>query len=156
MYVWIRISSRQLGGVAPYSNRANLGACVVPAQVLVRHLVCTNADLAEVSRVVGRLMSAADVQTAISNAVTEAVRLLLNAAQPLTNPRPQASAIEGRKLRQNFLDAFGVEPEFVPTWRPAGQTWDRGAVVRERLRCAARILSNGSLRYHCWGPLSCR
>jgi hypothetical protein len=158
MYLWKRAGLRQSvrARFGESSASVGLGACVVPTEVLVRHLFCTNADLAEVSRVVGRPMSAADVRTAITNAVAEAVRLLLQAAQPLTLPRPQSGTSEGRTLRQDFLDAFGVEPEFVPNWRPAGQKWDRGSVVRERLRCAARILSNGSMRYQCWGPLSCR
>jgi hypothetical protein len=132
---------------------SGLGACVVPSSVLVRHLVCSAADLAAISGVVGLAVSAADVRTAITAAVERAVRLLIDAAQPLTNPRPGSGP--GVILRQNFQEAFAVLPEFVPTWRPAGATWDRGGVVRERLRCAARILSNGSLRYHCWGPLSC-
>jgi hypothetical protein len=158
MYLLIRAGSRRPAHARLGESSAvvTLGACVVPAQVLVRHLFCTNADLAEVSRVVGRPMSANDVRTAITNSVAEAVNLLLRAAQPLTFPRPQSGTSEGRILRQDFLDAFGVEPEFVPNWRPAGQKWDRGSVVRERLRCAARILSNGSIHYRCWGPLSCR
>ena len=39
--------------------------------------------------------------------------------------------------------------------RPAGQTWDIGAVVRERLRCAAKIMSEGDIEFVAWGPLSC-
>ncbi len=132
-----------------------LGACVVPTTVSVRKLLCTAADLAAISGVVGRPVSADEVRTIITTAVEQAVRLLLNAAQPLTRPRPAPDTQEGVTLRQHFLDAFGVAPEFVPTWRPAGARWDRGDVVRERLHCAARILSNGSIRYRCWGPLSC-
>jgi hypothetical protein len=137
------------------SRRVNsLGACVVPTSVSVRNLLCTAADLAAISRVVGRRVSAAEVRTAITTAVERAVRFLLNAAQPLTHPRPGSGP--GVIMRLNFIEAFGIAPEFVPTWRPAGARWDRGAVVRERLRCAARILANGSIRYRCWGPLSCR
>jgi len=133
---------------------SGLGACVVPTTVSVRHLLCTNADLAAISAVVGRAVSSAEVRAAITAAVEEAVRLLLAAAQPLSQPRPGSGP--GVIMRQNFQEAFTVVPEFVPTWRPAGAKWDRGAVVRERLRCAARILANGSIRYRCWGPLSCR
>jgi hypothetical protein len=156
MYLLTGARFSQFGdaGFTTPHTKDGLGACVVPTNVLVRHLHCTRADLAEISRVVRRPMTAGDVRTVINTAATEAVRQLMNAATPLTNPRP--SGAQGVMLRQHFVDAFGVQPEFVPTWRPAGQTWDRGAVVRERLRCAARILSNGSIRYRCWGPLSCR
>ncbi len=151
------IQTREGLGQPGRGPRVNgLGACVVPASVSVRKLRCTAADLAAISGVVGRPVSAAEVRTAITTAVEQAVRLLLNAAQPLSRPRPAPDSQEGVMLRQHFLDAFGVAPEFFPTWRPAGARWDRGAVVRERLRCAARILSNGSIRYRCWGPLSCR
>src|SRR5262245_38388235 len=119
---------------------SGLGACVVPTTVSVRHLLCTNADLAAISAVVGRAVSSAEVRAAITAAVEEAVRLLLAAAQPLSQPRPGSGP--GVIMRQNFQEAFTVVPEFVPTWRPAGAKWDRGAVVRERLRCAARILAN--------------
>jgi hypothetical protein len=131
-----------------------LSACVVPTSVSVRQLGCTAADLAAISGVVGRPVSATEVRTSITTAVEQAVRFLLNAAQPLSHPRPGSGP--GVMLRQHFLEAFGVAPEFVPSWRRAGARWDRGAVVRERLRCAARILSNGSIRYRCWGPLFCR
>jgi hypothetical protein len=132
----------------------SLGACVVPTSVSVRNLLCTAADLAAVSRVVGRPVSEAEVRIAITTAVNRAVRFLLNAAQPLTRPRSRSG--DGVIMRLHFIEAFGVAPEFVPTWRPAGARWDLGDVVRERLRCAARVLSNGSIRYRCWGPLSCR
>ena len=55
-------------------------------------------------------------------------------------------------MRQRFRDAFGTAPEFIPTWRPAGQTWDVGGVVRERLRCAAKIMSEGDIEFVAWGP----
>lgn len=149
------ILSREGLGQPGRGPRVNgLGACVVPTSVTVSKLRCTAADLAAISGVVGRPVSAAEVRTAITTAVERAVRFLLNAAQPLTHPRPGSGP--GVIMRLNFLEAFGVAPEFVPTWRPAGARWDRGAVVRERLRCAARILANGSIRYRCWGPLSCR
>src|SRR5262245_44833054 len=67
---------------------SGLGACVVPTTVSVRHLLCTNADLAAISAVVGRAVSSAEVRAAITAAVEEAVRLLLAAAQPLSQPRP--------------------------------------------------------------------
>ena len=133
-----------------------LGACVVPNTVAVRKLRCTAADLAAISGVVGRPVSAAEARTAITTSVEQAVQLLLNAARPLSRPRPAVGTDARVMLWQHFQDAFAVSPDFVPSWRPAGAQWDRGSVVRERLRCAARILSNGSIRYRCWGPLSCR
>jgi hypothetical protein len=142
--------------IADKTGRINgLSACEITSPAIVRHVICSAADLAEISRVVGRAMTAADVRAAITTPVQQAIRLLLAAAAPL-RPRPAPGTPERDTLDYNFRDAFGVTPDFVPSWRPAGQTWDRGAVVRERLRCAARILSNGSMRYHCWGPLSCR
>lgn len=133
-----------------------LGACVVPKKIVVRKLVCTADDLAAISAVVGRPVSAAEVRTAISTSVEQAVQLLLAAAQPLSRPRPAPGTDDRTMLWQHFQEAFAVPPDFVPSWRPVGAQWDRGSVVRERLRCAARILSNGSIRYRCWGPLSCR
>jgi hypothetical protein len=75
------------------------------------------------------------------------------AALPLRRPRAFGAA--GETMRRRFENAFGRRPEFVPTWRPAGQTWDIGAIVRERLRCAAKIMSEGDIEFVAWGPGSC-
>lgn len=135
---------------------SGIGACVVPASVSVRKLQCTDADLAAISAVAGKRVTAKEVRDAITRAVEQAVGILLRAAQPLTRPRPDSTSKPGDRLIRNFNEAFGVPPSYIPSWRPAGAQWDRGDVVQERLRCAARILSNGSIRYRCWGPRSCR
>ena len=145
MYLRIPANTRHING---------LGACQITNPVLVRHVICSAADLAEITGVVGRPMSAAQVRAAITKGVNEAVKLLTTAAASL-HPRPARGTPERDRLDLNFREAFGVASDHVPSWRPAGQTWDRGGVVRERLRCAARILSNGSIKYHCWGPRSC-
>lgn len=138
------------------ANRSSgLGACVVPAAVTLRELVLTDADRAAIGNALGlgRAATAAEVRTAITGAINRAVTLINRAAFPLR--RPRAAGAAGEAMRIRFRDAFGRMPEFVPTWRPAGQTWDIGAVVRERLRCAAKIMSEGDIEFVAWGPGSC-
>lgn len=139
-----------LGGTS-----SGLGACAVPAAVTLRRLVCTAADRTAIGAALGlgRDATAAEVRTIITDAVRRAVVLIARAAAPLR--RPRAAAVAGETMRLRFRDAFGTAPEFFPTWRPAEQTWDRGAVVRERLRCAAKIMSEGDIEFVCWGPGSC-
>ena len=132
---------------------SGLSACAVPASVTLRRFVCTAADRTAIGAALGRDVTAAEVRTIITNALRRAVFLIARAAAPLR--RPRATGAAGEPMRLRFRDAFGTAPEFVPTWRPAGQTWDRGAVVRERLRCAAKIMSEGDIEFICWGPLSC-
>ena len=138
-----------------------LGACVVPASVKLRRFVCTAADRTAIGAALGlkdahgnaRAATDAQVRTIIRDSLRRAVVLITRAAAPLR--RPRATGADGEQMRLRFRDAFGTAPEFVPTWRPAGQTWDRGAVVRERLRCAAKIMSEGDIEFVAWGPLSC-
>lgn len=134
---------------------SGLGACAVPASVTLQRLVCTTADRTAIGAALGlgRDATVAEVRTIITDAVRRAVVLIARAAAPLRRPRAGGAAGEAMRLR--FRDAFGTAPEFIPTWRPAGQTWDRGAVVRERLRCAAKIMSEGDIEFVCWGPGSC-
>lgn len=143
------------------NGTSGLGACAVPAAVTLRRLVCTNADRTAIGTALGltdasgnpRAATAAEVRTRITNAIQRAVTLINNAAAPLR--RPRAAGAAGETMRIRFRDAFGTMPEFVPSWRPAGQTWDRGAVVRERLRCAAKIMSEGDIEFFCWAAGSC-
>ena len=132
-----------------------LGLCVVPKQVSVRKLICTDADLAAIGAAMGkgRDLVIREVRTAIEDAVRRARVLIERAESQLKMPRATGQA--GDAMRQRFRDAFGTAPEFVPTWRPAGERWDIGAVVRERLRCAAKIMSEGHIEFVAWGPLSC-
>jgi hypothetical protein len=132
-----------------------LGLCVVPKQVTIRKLICTDADLAAIGAEMGkgRGLVIREVRIAIEDAARRAVVLIERAESQLKKPRATGQA--GDAMRQRFRDAFGTAPEFIPTWRPAGQTWDVGGVVRERLRCAAKIMSEGHIEFVAWGPLSC-
>lgn len=132
-----------------------LGACVVPRNVVIRRLICTDADLVAIGGVLGlgRDPVIREVRTAIEDAARRCVVLIERAESQLR--RPRATGLAGDAMRARFHDAFGRPPEFVPTWRPAGQTWDIGAVVRERLRCAAKIMSEGDIEFVAWGPGSC-
>ena len=132
-----------------------LGLCVVPKEVTIRKLVCTDADLAAIGAEMGkgRGLVIREVRIALEDAVRRALVLIERAESQLKKPRDTGQA--GDAMRQRFRDAFGTAPEFVPTWRPAGQTWDMGGVVRERLRCAAKIMSEGDIEFVAWGPGSC-
>lgn len=132
-----------------------LGLCVVPKQVAIRKLICTDADLAAIGAEMGkgRDLVIREVRIAIEDAARRAVVLIERAESQLKKPRATLQA--GDAMRQRFRNAFGTAPEFIPTWRPAGQTWDVGGVVRERLRCAAKIMSEGGIEFVAWGPLSC-
>ena len=132
-----------------------LGLCVVPKQVTIRKLICTDADLAAIGVETGkgRDLVIREVRIAIEDAVRRAMVLIERAESQLK--RPRAAGRAGDAMRQRFRDAFGTAPEFVPTWRPAGQTWDVGGVVRERLRCAAKAMSEGDIEFVAWGPGSC-
>ena len=131
------------------------GLCVVPKKVTIRKLLCTDADLAAIGAEMGkgRALVIREVRTAIEDSVRRAVVLIERAESQLKKPRATGQA--GDAMRERFRDAFGTAPEFVPTWRPAGQTWDVGGVVRERLRCAAKIMSEGDIEFVAWGPGSC-
>ena len=134
---------------------SGLGLCVVPKKVEIKKLVCTDADMAAIGAEMGkgRALVIREVRTAIEDAATHAVRLIERAESQLKKPRATGQA--GDAMRERFRDAFGRNPEFVPDFRPAGQTWDIGAVVRERLRCAAKIMSEGDIESVAWGPGSC-
>jgi hypothetical protein len=141
-------SEQRLGG-------SGLGLCVVPKKVEIKKLVCTDADMAAIGAEMkkGRALVIREVRTAIEDAATHAVRMIERAESQLKKPRATGQA--GDAMRERFRDAFGRNPEFVPGFRPAGQTWDIGAVVRERLRCAAKIMSEGDIEFVAWGPGSC-
>ena len=94
-----------------------------------------------------------EVRTTIEDTVRRA-RVLIERAESQLKFR-RATGQAGDAMRRRFRDAFGTTPEFVPTWRPAGEKWDIGAVVRERLRCAAGKMSDGSIEFIAWGPGSC-
>jgi hypothetical protein len=128
-------------------------ACVVPSAVKAPKIWAGPDQLLGIGGVLGRDVTEDEVRTVIVTAAKLAVKWLLKAAGALKRPRP--AALAGEPMRLHFREAFGTAPEFVPTWRPAGQKWDRGDVVRARLLCAAKILSNGSIEYFAFGPRMC-
>jgi hypothetical protein len=128
-------------------------ACVVPSAVKTPKIWAGPDQLLGIGGVLGRDVTEEEVRTVIVTAARLAVKWLLKAAGALKRPRP--ATLAGEPMRLRFREAFGTAPEFVPTWRPGGQKWDRGDVVRARLLCAARILSNGSIEYFAFGPRMC-
>src|SRR5688572_28557491 len=132
-----------------------LGACAVPPKVTIRKLICTDADLRGIGGelALGRDPVIREVRTDIEDAARRAVVLIERAESQLRRPRATGQA--GDAMRARFRSVFATSPEFVPAWRPAGQSWDVGAVVRERLRCTAKILSEGDIEFVAWGPGSC-
>ncbi len=112
---------------------------------LVRQLLCSDAQLAAISAVIGRPITRDEAREGITGAVGEAVRLATTSAD-LLDPSRRTSGV-----RAMFDNVFQVPPEHVPPWRPAGQTWTVGGVVRTRYREAARLLQGDSLHYSCWG-----
>ncbi len=128
-------------------------ACVVPGTVKVPRIWAGPDALLGIGGVVGRDVTEAEVRTVIVTAAKLAVKWLLKGAGALKRPRP--GPLAGEPMRLRFREAFGTSPEFVPDWRPAGQKWDRGDVVRARLLCAAKILAGGSIEYFAFGPRNC-
>lgn len=140
--------------IPPEAAATGLGAaCVVPSSVAAPTLRCDTEDLAAIAVAIGSVVTRTDACDAIKAASRLAVKWLLTAATALKHPRPKGVA--GELMRLKFKEAFGTSPEFVPTWRPAGEKWDRGDIVRARLLCAAKILAKGSIAFYCWGPRSC-
>ncbi len=139
----------------PHLGATGLGLCAIPKGVTVRNLIATDADLAAIGAQMGkgRDLVIREVRTTIEDTVRRALVLIERAESQLKFPRATLQA--GDAMRRRFREAFGTTPEFVPTWRPAGATWDMGAVVRERLRCAAKKMSDGSIEWVAWGPGSC-
>jgi hypothetical protein len=111
-----------------------------------RLLTCSDADRAQVARVVGRPVSAAQVRDAVQAAATQGAAEGRAVARALRPPRSAQTV-------QTFASVFNVPPTFVPNWRPAtGVRWrDLGELVAIRLEAAASILVGGHMRFYCWG-----
>jgi hypothetical protein len=125
--------------------------CVVPKKVIVKHFLCREGDRLEISGVVGKPVTTDELRSAVEAAAIQAVRWLLKAANALK----RSERAKGDNT-QIFWEAFGTNPDFVPSWRPAGEKWNRGDIIRTRLLCAAKILAGGAIRYVAWGEKSCR
>lgn len=121
-----------------------------PPTISLRYFICSEADHREIEQLLQMSIPPAALRQAVESAVRNAVSWARAAADTLRRGSRSAAT------RQLFREAFGTLPEHVPAWRPAGQTWDHGDVVRTRLLRAAHILAGGWIRFYCWGrPSHC-
>ena len=137
-------SEQRLGAIG-------LGACVVPKEAVVRKLVATDADLEAIGREMGkgRGLVIREVRTTLESTIRWALTLIGRAESQLKKPRWTGEG--GDAMRRRFRDAFGYAPEYVQP----GEGWEAGEMVRERLRCAAKIMAEGDIEFVAWGPGSC-
>ena len=125
-----------------------------PPKLRLSHFICNDADLSEVIRVLGKRVTIDALESALKSVLEDAVSWLSFAAGALRKSRPNHAISFAGTTWQFFHEAFGTFPSVIPSWRPAGKTWDRGDVVRTRLKRAAEILAGGSIKFYCWGPHS--
>lgn len=123
-----------------------LGSLAAPPKVLLRHFSCGPGQLTSVRALVGPAVTTDQLRAAVQTTLVQAVAWLDQAVLALR----RAERGKG-DTGQLFEEAFGTSLNFVPSWRPAGQKWDRGDVVRARLAFAMKILAGGSIRFFCWG-----
>jgi hypothetical protein len=111
----------------------------------VRRFNCTAADLTAIGAVVGRAVTAAELQKAVEDAAALASAWITNTRRALeTSPRSE-------NTRRLFFESFAAYPEKVPSWRKATDSWaDLGALVALRMRRAQEILDGGQIRFACW------
>jgi hypothetical protein len=133
----------QLNGHAVRSL-ARLGAPPTVAAPIVRHLLCTPKHSEVLQKIIGHSFTVDQVRDMITAAAGEAATFARQAATKLRSaPSPD--------LDKLFIECFGVGRKHVPSWRPAGQTWNVGGVVRTRFERAARTLTDGYIHYACYG-----
>lgn len=121
-------------------------------------LTCTAAQLQAIEAILGRKVDVAALRAELETLAHTAARLASQAAMSLDRDARTSATVE------LFKGAFGVPPNNVPSWRPAGQHWDRGDVVRRRLIDSARLLYGGHIRWrcanlnkaNCWDAFSCQ
>jgi hypothetical protein len=116
-----------------------------------RHFTCTPTDLAPIEQRLNMSIIPGALRQAVEKAAGDAVSWLWNAGAALqTSPR-------ATRTKRLFCEAFGTNPECVPSWRPTNAKWiDRGGLVAIRLYAVAKILNGGWIRYFCWGsPTHC-
>ncbi|MGQ0444789.1 MAG: hypothetical protein ACT4O2_06615, partial [Beijerinckiaceae bacterium] len=119
---------------------AGFGHHPVPAPPVAVHaqlrIDCTDVQLQEIARIVGRPVSAEEVGSTVKQTIASAIGL----------SRAAAVAVVGKQARL-FKAVFGLSPG----WHPTGVSWRVGGVVRKRFELAARLLASGSLRFSCFG-----
>ena len=110
---------------------------------IVRHFTCSAEKMAEIERLIGQSFTEQQVRETITAAAGEGAMIATQAAAKLRSSAAPAT------LESLFLDCFGVGRKHVPSWRPAGQSWNVGGVVRTRFERAARTLTDGYVHYSC-------
>jgi hypothetical protein len=133
------------------SSLSSVGALSAPPKALLRHFSCGAAQLAAVRAIVGPAVTADQLRASLQAALVDAVTWTSRAAYLLR--RTERSKGDTARL---FEESFGTRFSHIPSWRPAGQTWDRGDVVRARLLFITKLLAGGSIHFFCWGsPAFC-
>jgi outer membrane protein OmpA-like peptidoglycan-associated protein len=123
------------------------GRCT-PVGTRVGKFSCSDAERAQVEKIVGKPVSVATLKAVVESAAGRAVSLASKAATALDQANRTTA------IRSRFCEAFGVMPEFVPPWRATLSgvvRWkDLGELVAIRLRDVVKILDGGCIRYSCW------
>jgi peptidoglycan hydrolase-like protein with peptidoglycan-binding domain len=111
----------------------------------VRNFNCSAADLIAIGAVVGRAVTAAELQQALEDAAAQASAWITNARRLLgASPRSEDT-------KRLFFESFAAYPEKVPTWHKPGYLWaDLGGLVARRMMLAQKIIDGGEIRYSCW------
>jgi hypothetical protein len=122
-----------------------LGAPKTATAPIVRHLLCSAKQSEALQKLLGQPFTVDQVRDMITAAAGEAAMIARQAVKKLGSSAPSPD------LDNLFVDCFGVGRKHIPTWRPAGETWNVGGVVRTRFERAARTLTGGSIHYSCYG-----
>ena len=116
-----------------------------PEKARVRLFTCSDDDRKKIEAVLSKSVTNDQLKAALEAAAGDAVKAALKAATDL-EVSPHSAATISR-----FCEAFGVTPDFVPSWRTGGSSWkDLGELVAIRLRRAAKILDGGFIKFFCW------
>jgi hypothetical protein len=111
----------------------------------VSHFTCAPDQLAQLSTTLGTPVTVAGLRNGLGTAVARAITRARAAAAQLRKTPRSAGVVS------LFFDAFGVRPNFVPSWRTSDAKWaDSGELVAIRLESAAKNLADGSIRFFCW------
>lgn len=115
----------------------------------INSFTCNNIELAEVRRILGNnAITYAQLQNEVNRRARMAADWCIKAALELER-KPIDSGV-----RRIFINVFRVRPEFAAEWLKR-QGWNsRGALIAHRLRTIAKILTDRSIRYFCWGNSS--